>query len=97
MGRTTRTTTAATPAPDPRLRFKIREALCLLPDGRRAPIEMLLGMVNDLIPVPVTLADLRDPLAWNHDRGFVNFHHNLDLERDEWFITAQGRVKQAQG
>lgn len=92
MPRTTRTTTAATPQPDPRLRMQVLEALALLPNGRRATNEMLIRMVNELRPVPAADADIVRARDWNHDRQFVNFERNEVLEREEWFITSMGRT-----
>lgn len=93
----TKTATAAMPAPRPELRAKVREALDALPDGRRAPLFMLAEMVNQLLPVPCKLSECEAAMSWNHDHGFIACHRNEELERDEWFITAQGRIKQRQG
>lgn len=92
----TKTTTAAAPAPRPELRAKVREALDALPDGRRAPLFMLHEMVNQLLAVPCSINDCEAAITWNHDHGFINFHRHEELERDEWFITSQGRIKQRQ-
>lgn len=91
-----KTATAAS-LPAPELRAKVREALDALPDGRRAPLFMLHDLVNRLLPVPCTLSACEEAMRWNHDRGFIASHRNDELERDEWFITAQGRIKQHQG
>lgn len=97
MPRRPLTATAANPAPDPELRRSVRNVLDLLPDGRRATVEMLVSMVNDLRPIPVDARAVTEALNWNHDRQFVNFERNKDLDRDEWFITSMGRIKVRQG
>lgn len=83
---------SAAPAPRPELRRKVREALDALPDGRRATLPMLVEMVNSLLPLPATEAQVKEALTWNHDRGFVGKFENAELERDEWLITQMGRA-----
>lgn len=80
-----------TPAPRPELRKKVREALALLPVGRQVPISMLVGLVNELVPVAASQTQVAEAVDWNHDRGFVGSNHNEELERHEWFITKKGR------
>ena len=94
--RRTRVAAAAAPAPRPELRKKVREALATLPDGRRATDKMLLDMVNALIPLPCTMEQMKAARAWNHDRGYVGYLENEELDRKEWFITSQGRVAELQ-
>lgn len=76
----------------PILRQKVREVLAALPDGRRATEEVVLTGVRAL-GWEARDAEILDALEWNHNRGLVDFAHNYDFDRDEWFLTERGREK----
>ncbi len=74
-------------------RKKLREVLALRP-SRKFTEPMLLEGVTALMPERVSVDELRAAIEWNHSRGFIEFAHNEDLERDEWFLTGKGKSKE---
>lgn len=76
----------------PLLRAKVREVLQMAPT-RRFSEQMLLDGINALIADPAGLEEMREALLWNQGKGYVDYHHNGDFERDEWFLTERGKAK----
>ncbi|HMJ06370.1 MAG TPA: hypothetical protein VK474_08975 [Chthoniobacterales bacterium] len=75
------------------VRRKLREVLAMAL-RRRFSEEMLLDALNRLLPDKTSVAELRTALEWNHARGWIEYRHNEEEERDEWFLTDAGKQKQ---
>lgn len=75
------------------LRKKLREILAMAP-RRRFDERMLTDALNQWMPERVELDELRVAIEWNHARGFIEYRRNDDTERDEWFLTDEGKQKE---
>jgi uncharacterized protein (DUF433 family) len=75
------------------LRRRVRVVLSALPQNRRASEELLFDKLEADFP-DLKVDDLRKAIAWNHAKGFIEYHYSSDLERNEWFLTAEGRQKE---
>lgn len=77
------------------LRKTVRLILSAMPKSRpRASEELLIAQCSRRTAEPVKLPELREALEWNHARGYVDFRHNQDEERDEWFLAPAGQHKE---
>lgn len=75
------------------VRQKLREVLSMAPT-RRFSEGMLLDALNRLLPEKVSTEALSDAINWNHARGFIEYRHNDEEERNEWFLTDAGKQKE---
>lgn len=75
------------------LRKKVRAVLALAP-ARRFSEPMILDAMGGMMPEPVTHEEFKVALEWNHARNLVEYRHNEDLERNEWFLTDAGKQKE---
>jgi hypothetical protein len=75
------------------LRKKVREILAMAP-RRRFSEQMILDSLSQLVPEPVSVPVLLSTLEWNHARNLIEFRFNEDSERNEWFLTDQGKQKE---
>lgn len=75
------------------LRKWVRITLSAFPEGRRASKVLLFTKLkkefDDLRVDELTVA-----IDWNQAKGYVDFFHNGDEERDEFFLTDRGRAKE---
>jgi hypothetical protein len=76
------------------LRRVVREILSALPKGRKAPVKDIVGLINNETSHVADEDSVRDALAWNHDRGWVQSTKNHELDRFEWELTADGRKQE---
>jgi|GEM_PF-2982282 len=74
-------------------RKKVREVLAMAP-RRRFSEGMILDGLNRLMPEKVTTQELAAWIEYNHSRGWIEYRHNPDEERDEWFLTDEGKQKE---
>lgn len=79
--------------PDLALRAAVRNALSALPAKRKASKAVLKSGLQALGFQP-TEAQIDAAIEWNHERNFVDFVFNHDIEQDEWFLTERGRAKE---
>lgn len=73
----------------PILRGYVREYLSLVPRGRRATVAMVTAGVSEILPPHHARAseeEISSAIAWLHDQGEIEFRHNPEMERDEWFL-----------
>ena len=75
------------------LRRRIRMILSALPTGRRASERLLFDLLRPDLP-ELRAEELRVSLEWNLGKGYIDYKHNGDEERDEWFLTERGREKE---
>ncbi len=76
------------------LRQQVRSTLAALPSDERACEEFILLALNRFFTKRVQVPEMKAALAWNQERGWIDCRYDRDRERDEWFITAKGRVKE---
>jgi hypothetical protein len=76
----------------PLLRGKVREVLRMAPTRRFH--EELLHQSVDALGMEATIEELREALLWNQSKGYVDYTHNGDFGRDEWFLTPRGKAKE---
>ena len=74
-------------------RKKLREVLAMAP-RRRFSEGMLIDALNRLMPEAVTTGELKSWIQWNASRDYIESRHNDDEERDEWFLTDEGKQKE---
>jgi hypothetical protein len=76
---------------DPRIvREKIREVLRFAP-ARRFTERMIFDALNmGLLPEPLTTPQLKEGLAWNHERDLIDAKEDARLEEVTWQITKKG-------
>jgi hypothetical protein len=86
-------TAAAAPAPN-ELRAEIRRQLSALPPNRAASVGFLTKQINRTTPMICDEGAVQAALDWNHDRGWVDYRYNGELEWDEWFLTPRGQQKE---
>lgn len=77
-------------APRKEVRKEVREIMAVTPD-RRFTLGMIASRINSMHQVPVPEELVERHLNWNHAKGFVDFEHNHELEREEWFLTDKGK------
>lgn len=87
-------TATAAPEPNHELRGAIRVQLSALPQGRAASVGFIVKTINKTTPLVCDEAAVQAALDWNHDRGWVDYRYNSELEWDEWFLTPRGREKE---
>lgn len=75
------------------LRRRVRLILSALPQNRRASEQLLFDKLLPDFP-DLKLDELRAAISWNHTKGLIEYRHNADEERNEWFLTAEGRQKE---
>ena len=75
------------------LRRRVRMILSALPPNRRASEQLLFDKLVPDFP-DLKRDELAGALHWNHARGYTEFRRNADEERDEWFLTPEGRHKE---
>jgi hypothetical protein len=75
------------------LRKKLREVLAMAP-RRRFSEQMLLDALNRLVPEELTVQELKQAIEWNHAHNWIEYRHNEDEGRDEWFLTDAGKQKE---
>ena len=75
------------------LRKRVRLVLAALPARRRASERLLFDKLRPDFP-ELRADELRMALEWNLGRDFIDYRHNQDEERDEWFLTERGRAKE---
>ena len=80
---------------DPRiLRKKMRDVL----RAKFANTGMTEGMIRDglryLVPELPTVPDMKEALAWNHERGFIDYipATTTESEEIEWLLTEKGKT-----
>lgn len=76
----------------PLLRQSVRDVLRMAPTRRFH--ESLLHTSVLALGMEATLEELREALLWNSSKGFVDYTHNGDFARDEWFLTPRGKDKE---
>lgn len=72
------------------LRPVIRETMQLKPSVKWTS-KSLLGLVRSEYS-DATEADVTNALTWNQLKGFVDYEHNTEFQRDEWFLTERGKA-----
>lgn len=89
-------TAIAAPAPDPghELRGEIRKQLSAFPPDKAASLGWLVKQINKTTPFICDERTVQAALDWNHDRGWVDYRYNSELEWDEWFLTPRGKAKE---
>jgi hypothetical protein len=75
------------------LRKWVRTVLSALPAGRRASENLMHSKLKVEFP-DLRMDELRVAIEWNQARRFVDCERNGDEERDEFFLTKQGRQKE---
>lgn len=73
------------------LRPVIRETMQMKPETKWTA-KSLLGLIRAEYSDAVE-ADVRNALLWNQKKGFVDYEHNAEFDRDEWFLTERGKAK----
>jgi hypothetical protein len=81
----------AAPAPEHELRGEVRRQLSTMPGERAASVGYLTKQINKTTPLVCDEGMVQKALDWNHDRGFVDYRYNTELEWDEWFLTERGK------
>lgn len=76
----------------PMLRQTVREVLRMAPTRRFH--ERMLETSVAALGMEATIEELREALLWNQGKGYVDYTHNGDFGRDEWFLTARGKAKE---
>lgn len=87
-------TAIAAPEPGNEGRGEVRRQLSALPDGRAASVAFLTKTINRTTPIVCDESSVQAWLDWNHDRGWVDYRYNGELEWDEWFLTPRGKQKE---
>lgn len=73
------------------LRGLVRDVLRALPAGRRANAGMIAREIRGTFGYADAGDDLiEEAIAWNHGRNYIDFWHNHNESRDEWFLTPRG-------
>ena len=75
------------------LRKKVRVVLALAPT-RRFSEPMILDAMSGMMPEPVSFEEMKKAIEWNHSRNLIEYRHNEDLERNEWFLTDAGKQRE---
>jgi hypothetical protein len=76
------------------LRAKVRDVLLALPAGRKATRKMIDDSIREVFGyVDATDDHILEAIEWNHSRNYIDYSHNHDASRDEWFITDKGRAR----
>lgn len=73
------------------LRPIIRETMQLQP-SRKFTAKTLLKLIESEYNF-ASEADVNNALLWNQDKGLVDYSHNAEFDRDEWFLTERGKNK----
>lgn len=74
------------------LRVKVREVLGL--STYRQTDEMIRDAVGQTLSPAPSIEEIKKAIEWNQARGFIEYEHNPDMERDEWALTDRGQAKQ---
>jgi uncharacterized protein (DUF433 family) len=75
------------------LRRRVRTVLSALPNGRRASEQLLFDTIRPDFP-DLKLAELLAALNWNLKQAYVDYRRSTDDERNEWFLTPEGKQKE---
>lgn len=79
---------------DPRL---LRKHLRAVLRAKASNDGMTEGMIRDglgyLVAERPTVPELKEALAWNHERGNIDFHpaSKTESEETEWYLTEKGK------
>jgi len=92
--RTANAAGASSPSPEQQLRGEVRKFLSTLPKDRAAPVSWIASQINKLTGLACDEGMVQGALDWNHDRGWVDYRFNNELEWDEWFITSRGKQQE---
>jgi hypothetical protein len=77
------------------VRRQLRTILSALPVNRQqVSEEFLVEQLSRFFPSKATVNELRNALEWNQSRGFIDYRHNTDEDRVEWFLTDAGKHKE---
>ena len=76
------------------LRKKIRAALALRPRYEFTEIQHFEAVQRLCVPPELDLEEFLRAREWNHEKNFIEYRLDEDLERDVWSLTDQGKLKE---